>query len=94
MIVQSIHFTFSMEDADKAEALLRELQAASRKEAGVIDFQVGRSLEKPNVFALWEQYTNQAAIDAHLETDHFNKLVINGVRLMARERSFEKVSPI
>ncbi len=32
MLIQSIHFTFAPEDADRAEAMLRELGEASRKE--------------------------------------------------------------
>ena len=40
MLVQSIHFAFAPEDAGKAESILR----------------VGRSEEKPHVFALWEVY--------------------------------------
>jgi len=62
MLIQSIHFSFAPEDADKAEAILRELRDASRKEEGVTAFEVGRSQERPNVFALWEVYRDRAAL--------------------------------
>jgi len=52
MLINSIHFTFDAADADVAESLFRELRDASRQEVGVIQFEVGRSREKPNVFAL------------------------------------------
>ena len=65
MIIISIQFTFASKDADTAEALFRELRDASVKEPGVIQFEVGRSHEKPNVFALWEVYRDKDAVDAH-----------------------------
>jgi quinol monooxygenase YgiN len=94
MLIQSIHYTFAPEDADKAEAILRELRDASRKEEGVITFDVARSQEKPNVFALWEAYKDRAALDAHMATEHFKRLPINGVRPLAQQRNGETVVPI
>jgi len=94
MLIVSIHFTFAPEDADKAEAILRELRDASRKEEGVIGFEVARSQEKPNVFALWEQYRDRAALDAHMATEHFTRLVRNGARKLAQQRNGETVFPI
>ncbi|MDB5092985.1 MAG: autoinducer-2 modifying protein LsrG [Candidatus Eremiobacteraeota bacterium] len=94
MLIQSIHFTFAPGDADEAESILRELRDASRKEEGVITFDVARSREKPNVFALWEAYRDAAALDAHLATEHFERLVRNGVRALAQRRDAETVFPI
>jgi quinol monooxygenase YgiN len=94
MLVQSIHFTFAPEDADKAEGLLRELRDESRKEGGVIGFDVGRSKDKPNVFALWEAYRDKASLESHIATEHFQRLVIRGVRPMAKERNAETVFPL
>jgi len=94
MLINSIHFTFDAADADVAESLFRELRDASRQEAGVIQFEVGRSREKPNVFALWEVYRDQGAVDAHVASEHFKRLVVNGVRPLAQGRNIEKVVPI
>jgi quinol monooxygenase YgiN len=79
-IIASIHFTFAAKDADKAESLLREVRDASVKEPGVIQFQVGRSSEKRNVFALWEVYRDKAAVDAHRASAHYQRLVVNRIR--------------
>jgi quinol monooxygenase YgiN len=94
MLIQSIHYTFALEDADKAEAIFRELRDASRKEEGVITFDVARSRERPNVFALWEAYADSSALDAHKATEHFKRLALNGVRLLAQQRALETVFPI
>jgi quinol monooxygenase YgiN len=94
MLIQSVHFTFAPEDGDRAEALLRELREAARKEEGVIAFEVARSRDKPNVFALWEQYRDKAAFDAHVATEEYQRLVIGGLRPLARQRDGEIVFPI
>lgn len=94
MLVQSVHYTFAPEDADNAEAILKELRDASRKEDGVIAFGVARSQEKPNVFVLWEEYRDAAALDAHKATEHFKRLVLSGVRPLAQQRDAETLVPI
>ncbi|HET9393624.1 MAG TPA: putative quinol monooxygenase [Candidatus Rubrimentiphilum sp.] len=94
MLVNSVHYTFASEDAGKAASIFRELRDASRMEEGVISFEVGRGQDDPNVFALWEEYRDKAALDAHLASDHFKRLVINGVRLLAKRRDFAMVAPL
>jgi autoinducer 2-degrading protein len=94
MIIQSVQFTFAPEDADKAEAILRELRDASRVEDGVIVFDVARGQENPNVFALWEAYRDKAAMEAHMTREHFKRLVINGVRQLAQQRDGQIYDPI
>ena len=94
MIITSIQYTFTSRDADTAESLLRELRALSVKEAGVVQFEVGRSNHNPNVFALWEVYRDEAAVAAHHATEHFERLVLNGVRPLAQQRIAVTGSPI
>ena len=94
MLINSIHYTFAPQDAERAESLFRELRDASRQEPGVVQFEIGRSREKPNVFALWEVYRDQEAVDAHMASEHFQRLVANGIRPLAQGRNIEKVAPI
>lgn len=94
MVITSIHYTFASEDADEAEALFRELRAASVNEPGVVRFEVGRSIDDPSVFALWEVYRDRAAFDAHGASEHFQRLVISGIRPLAQQRSAVSAVPI
>lgn len=94
MIIASIVFTFAAEDSDRIEAMFRELRDASVKEPGVVRFEVGRSEEKPNVFALWEVYRDHDAMNAHRGTEHFQRLVVEGIRPSAQQRTIETVIPI
>jgi quinol monooxygenase YgiN len=94
MLIQAVRFTFAPEDGEKAEAIFRELRDASRAEAGVVAFDVARSAEKPEIFALWEVYRDRAALDFHTATDHYRRLVINGVRQLAKERAGDILVPM
>lgn len=74
--------------------MFRELRDASVQEPGVVRFEVGRSKESPNVFALWEVYRDDEAVTAHRSTQHFQRLVVNGVRPLAQQRNVVTVAPI
>jgi quinol monooxygenase YgiN len=45
-------------------------------------------------FAIWEVYRDQAALDAHMPSTHFQRLSIQGVRPLAKERHGEILLPI
>jgi quinol monooxygenase YgiN len=94
MLIQSIHYTFAPQDAEKVETIFRELRDASRNEEGVISFDVVRSAEQPNIFALWEVYKDAAALEAHQATEHFKRLALNGVRPLAQQRIAATGAPI
>jgi quinol monooxygenase YgiN len=94
MVIQSIHYTFAPEHADRAAGIFRELQVLARREPGVVSFDVARSRDRPNVFALWEVYRDEAALKAHGETEHFTRLVVNGIRQLAEERIGETALPL
>jgi (4S)-4-hydroxy-5-phosphonooxypentane-2,3-dione isomerase len=94
MLIQSIHYTFAPENAERAAVILKELRDLSRQEPGVVSFDVARSKDRPNVFALWEAYRDEAALKTHVDTEHFKRLAVNGVRPLAKERLGETVFPL
>jgi quinol monooxygenase YgiN len=94
MLVNAITYKFLADDADKAEQLLHNLRDASLAEAGCKRFDVARGNDDASVFVLYEEYTDRAALDAHLATDHFKQYGLNGVRLLAKERVAHLCHPI
>ena len=62
----------------------------SRGEAGVLLYQPHRDPEDPRVFFFYEQYTDEAAYKAHVESDHFKQWGFGHAipRLEARQREF------
>jgi quinol monooxygenase YgiN len=51
--------------------LFEEPAAASRAEPGLLDYRVTTDVEAPNVVRVIEQYEDDAAVDAHMSSDHF-----------------------
>jgi quinol monooxygenase YgiN len=86
MLVNAVIYTFPADKAAEAERTLVELRDASRAEPGCITFDVSRSMEDENVFVLYEEWLDQAALDVHYATEHFARLGINGIRKLASER--------
>jgi quinol monooxygenase YgiN len=77
-------------EAENVAGAVRELAAPSKAEAGVLVYQAHRDPENPNVFFFYEQYTDEAAYQAHVESEHFQKHGFGEAipRLESRERSF------
>jgi quinol monooxygenase YgiN len=56
---------------DRVAEVFRYLQAESRKEPGCRQFQVHRHHEDPRRFFIYEQFDDQAALEAHRAAPHF-----------------------
>jgi quinol monooxygenase YgiN len=94
MLVNAVMYTFAAEEIGEAERTLRELRDKSRAEAGCITFDVSRSVEDENVFVLYEEWQDQAALDFHYKTEHFERLGLNGIRKLAKGRIGHRCLPI
>ena len=70
------------------------MRDASRAEPGCITFDVSRSVEDENVFVLYEEWQDQAALDFHYNTAHFQRLGLNGIRKLAKARIGHRCRPI
>lgn len=69
-----------------ARELLARLAAASAQEPGCLTFTVHRSLEDPQEFLLYERYRDQAALEAHRGSEHFNALAEQGLFALLERR--------
>ena len=63
----------------EAVAFFEKLTVATRAEPGCRMYQAHRSLADPRRFFLYEQYVDQAAVDAHRASPHFDELVQRGL---------------
>jgi quinol monooxygenase YgiN len=77
VVITAEYYTQEGKD-DAVAATLREMSAYSNsdQEPGCILYAVNRSTEDPRRFLLYEQYEDQAAFDAHVETDMFKKKIL------------------
>jgi quinol monooxygenase YgiN len=77
-------------EEERVLAILEELARASRAEPGCVLYQPCRDREDPRRFLIFEVYEGDDALRAHTESEHFQRLVLDGAvpLLEARERSF------
>jgi quinol monooxygenase YgiN len=94
MLINAVTYTFPPEAADEAERLFTELAAASRKEPGCSGYLVARGIEDPTSFALYETWNDQAALEVHYATEHFQRLGVNGIRTIMASRSAMLARPL
>ena len=55
--------------------LVREMAAKSTDEKGCISYSLNQSITNPRVYTFIECWEDQAAIDAHNNTEHFKRIV-------------------
>ena len=94
-VVQTVQWRAQDGKADEVAGILQRLGALSRAEPGVAAFIIHRSPTEPNEFFLYEQYRDQAGLQAHLDSAHFKDLVLaRALPLLAqRVRSITALQP-
>jgi quinol monooxygenase YgiN len=84
------HYRASTGNGDAVAALLASHLESTRAEPGCLQFLVYRSTDDREVFALYEQYDNEAAFQSHRESAHFRDNIVNGVVPLLTERSWQR----
>ena len=71
-------------------ALQRMAPLVKEHEPGCATYQVNRSTDDPDSFLLYEQYVDEAALEAHRQTPHFKEIIEGTIvpMLEKREREF------
>src|SRR5689334_5675138 len=89
--VVSAHWRAKQGKEERLAELIAEMTPPSRAEPGNLFYQAQRSVEDPQLFYLYEQYADEAAYEAHMDSEHFTRLVKGEAipdLLEARERAF------
>jgi len=89
--VVSAHWRAKEGKEDRLAELIAELAPPSRAEPGSLFYQAQRSVDDPRLFYLYEQYADEAAYEAHMDSEHFTRLVKQEAipeLLESRERAF------
>ena len=75
---------------DVEAALRRMAPLVKQHEPGCKLYQVSRAQDDPNRLVLYEQYFDQAALEAHRATPHFKEIIEGTIAplLESRERAF------
>ncbi|MGH9500226.1 MAG: putative quinol monooxygenase [Terriglobales bacterium] len=71
MVVLAVTWMAKLGHEAEVASLFTKLTEESRKEPGVLMFQVHRHKTEPRRFFIYEQYKDDAALEAHRATPHF-----------------------
>jgi quinol monooxygenase YgiN len=76
-------------EEDKVAAAIGALIEPSRAEPGSIIYQPHRDPTNPRAFLIYEQYVDEAAYEAHANSDHFRRYGVPAIPLLEeRERTY------
>ncbi len=77
-------------EEDEVARCVASMVEPSRAEPGVIQYQPHRDPDNPRVFFIYEQYVDEDAYNAHVESDHARRFGFGDAipRLEARQREF------
>lgn len=94
MICFAVTFEFDAKDTARAEELFRDLTRETRREPGNITYWAHRSKDNPQRYFLYEQYKDEAALEAHRNSPHFQKYAGDGLYRLVKKRSLEFFDPL
>ena len=79
MLCLAVTYRIQEGHEEEVAALLRQMVEPTRAEPGNLLYLVHRSPTEAGRFFFYEQYTDQAALDAHRASPHFQQFMVNGV---------------
>jgi quinol monooxygenase YgiN len=94
LISFTVRMRFHPDDHDEIERILRELTAASRREPGCVNYVPHFVDGDANTVVIYEQYADEAAVDAHRASTHFAVYAIAGLYQKMLDRTVENLAAI
>ena len=94
MISFTVRMRFTPDDHDDIERILRELTRLSRHEPGCVTYVPHFIDGDANTVLIYEQYKDEAAVEAHRATAHFAQFAIGGLYQKMLDRSVETLTAI
>jgi quinol monooxygenase YgiN len=94
MISFTVRMKFRSDDRARVAELLTALATASRREPGCVSYIPHTVDGEPDTVVIYEQYTDQKAVEAHRASQHFRDWVVGGLYQMMLDRQMENLVSI
>jgi quinol monooxygenase YgiN len=94
MISFIVRMRFSQEDRKEVLDAVQQLALASRQEPGCISYIPHELAGDSSLVMIYEQYRDEAALEAHRASLHFHKYAIGGLFQWMKERSVEDLNAL
>jgi (4S)-4-hydroxy-5-phosphonooxypentane-2,3-dione isomerase len=94
MICLNVLVTARAGEGRKIAELFPKLQAESRKEPGCLFYTVHQHMTDPRKFLVYEQYKDEAALEFHRNSPHFQEIAANTIYKLIDSREAELYRPL
>ena len=85
----TVRMRFKQEDRARVREALEALAGPSREEPGCLCYMPHFVDGEALTILIYEQYRNEAAVEAHRATEHFKRWAVGGLYQMMLERQVE-----
>jgi len=85
--------TIRPEKTEQFLACAKELIQATRKETGCLSYVLHQGTE-PGAYFFIEDWASKAALDAHMQTEHFTRIIPQMAELSSAEPRLELTTPL
>jgi quinol monooxygenase YgiN len=79
---------------DEVAEIFRKLESASCKEPGCLGYTVHRHVDDPRSFLIYEQYRDEAALQAHRDSVHFQEHAVKALRSIGERQHGDLYRPL
>jgi quinol monooxygenase YgiN len=94
MISFTVRMKFAEADHDAVAEMLRKLTLASREEPGCVTYVAHFLAGDPATVFIYEQYVDEAALDAHQNSAHFREYGAEGFFRLMRAQQIKYLDAI
>jgi quinol monooxygenase YgiN len=94
MVSFTVRLRFDQADHQQIGEILLHLTEASRQEPGCVSYIPHFVESEPSTVLIYEQYADEAALDFHRATPHFQKYAIGGLYQLMKDREVENLTAI
>jgi len=94
MVVLAVTWIAKPGHENEVVDIFRKLTTASRQEPGCLTYMVHRHNTDAQRFFIYEQYRDDAALDAHRKSAHFQEYVVTKLKDIGERKEGELYSPL
>ena len=94
MLVLAVNWLAHAGHEDEVAGIFGKLQAASRQEPGCLMYIVHRHTSDARRFFIYEQYRDEAALEAHRNSPHFQQYAVNALRNIGERQQGDLYAPL
>jgi (4S)-4-hydroxy-5-phosphonooxypentane-2,3-dione isomerase len=94
MVVLAVTWVANPGQEEEVAQIFGKLEIASRLESGCLMYIVHRHKDDARTFFIYEQYKDEAALQAHKETSHFQEYAVKGLKDIGVRKQGDLYTPL